>query len=172
LDGIHVSTFDLITVLKEEIAFTQEKNHVSHGVVEITINDKEYKKFSSVLDHSMQTGKELIKRCFRTMMSEALYFCRTIEDKQPAIRIDITSSYGADGSKMYIISFSNNGRPVRSDNVEDIFDAKLNKGHGAELIGLPSVKALISKLNGTVVLTDRGQKSGWVTFSITIPEML
>lgn len=172
LDGIHVSTFDVVEVLKEEIAFTQEKNHVSDGVVEITINEQNYKEFSSKLNHSMQTGKELVKRCFRTMMSEALYFSRTIEDKQPVIHIELSSSYGADGTKMYIISFSNNGRPIRSENVEDVFDAKLNKGHGAELIGLPSVKAIISKLNGTVVLSDRGQTSGWVTFSITIPEIL
>lgn len=168
LDGLTIKEFDLRSLLIEEILYSHEK-HSTIETPEIIINDVLYSDFFE--KYNIQSNKSVIRRTFRTLLSEAYHFTSLELSRKSKIKINFSKSKLNDKS-IYEITISNNGRTIKSENPESVFDSKLNRGHGTEIIGLPSIKAILSKVNGMILLTDRGEKSGWVTFTIYIPEFL
>lgn len=168
IDGVTIASFDAIALLKEEITFCKERANIPE-FVDIYINNVEHDKFVPKLPYIANTGYELVKRALRSIISEAIYFTSTGEadGSVPEIRIETSVFFNSENEKMISISFSNNGRSIK--NTKGIFDPKVNKGHGTELIGLPSVKQFITNINGNITLEDDGRESGWVKFDLWFP---
>lgn len=172
LDGLKVTRFNIMQLIKDELNFIMNKEHTD--TVEVRVNGKliqDIQTNSDSLVYNAQTSADIVRRCIRTMISEGIHFAQT-SDSKPALDININYSFGSDSTKMYEITFRNNGRSIKTERTADVFDSNINKGHGTELIGIPSVRALITKVNGTIILNSKGVTDGWVSFSLFIPESI
>jgi signal transduction histidine kinase len=168
VDGIHVDNFDIIPVIYQNWELTLEKNQASSPPIEFEINQVVWpNRFN--LEFQILSQKYIFSRAIRTILNNAIFF--TKNNPNPKIQINL-QFLDTKEIRMISIQIRNNGPSIEPGKEAKLFDLKLGKYFGTELIGLPLVKEILKSVQCNLTLTDHGRTSGWVEFQIILKEFV
>jgi signal transduction histidine kinase len=166
VDGLQIINFSPYEIIDKNIKITLEKNQINTNQFKIWWNGKLYPEIPFDSNKSL-SNPHILGRVFRTLLSSQIYFSN--KEMNPEILIK-TSYEVSQNIKILTISISAKSKPIPNDKIREIFDLKKSKTHGVELIGLAMVKELVKTIQGNLILSDSGEKSGLVEFQIYLKD--